>query len=500
MQKRGSLWNYLGVCCATIFSVLVPTLVHASVTISEVMYDPAGSDTNQEWIELYNSGDTSVDIAKWSFSDGSSATKHGLNAPPKNGGVGTTVIPAGGYVIIADDATTFVSAFPSVSPVLDSTMSLPDPKAGVAVTVTLYDADKTLTDSFVYVGGSNADNKGDSVQRSAAGIIPALPTPGVANAQTADTTDTTSTDTQTTTDTGSTTQTQTTIQSAAVSSYVAPPVQTLFADAGADRIEVVGADTEFHGRAYARNQTLVDNVRYSWNFGDGTTAEGETVLHHYSFPGKYAVTLSVAQDKNSGSDRVVVTAEPAHVGFASYPDGSVAITNMAGRELDLSHWLVKSGVRQFMLPSESVLLPGASMRIAQATLGFWSQGDAELAYPNGVRALSAGESSTATTAAEPAPVAEGPVAPVPIVAPAPKATTVHALESAPAQSEPETESLDDVPTTTSAQTAAVGSVFPTGSPWMFAALGLAGLGGAAAYVSRSLKKDEWEIEDIGASV
>ncbi|KQC02930.1 MAG: hypothetical protein APR54_09845 [Candidatus Cloacimonas sp. SDB] len=37
----------------------------ASVVINEVLYDPSGSDSGYEWIELYNNGDETVDLNGW---------------------------------------------------------------------------------------------------------------------------------------------------------------------------------------------------------------------------------------------------------------------------------------------------------------------------------------------------------------------------------------------------------------------------------------------------
>ncbi len=37
-------------------------------------------------------------------------------------------------------------------------------------------------------------------------------------------------------------------------------------------------------------------VRYQWDFGDGQTAEGETVTYAFSKPGRYPVSLSVTDD------------------------------------------------------------------------------------------------------------------------------------------------------------------------------------------------------------
>ncbi len=249
-----------------------------------------------------------------------------------------------------------------------------------------------------------------------------------------------------------------------------------------------------------RAQTIVDQVRYVWNFGDGATAEGETVLHHYDFPGRYAVTLTVAQDRNSGSDRVVVTAEPARLGFVVHGDGSVEIVNVAGRDLDLSRWHIARGFDRFMLPEETYLLTGASLRIAQATLGFKADQVTELRYPNGVRALGAGESSVPTaSSAVPLtlePEEESVPALVPASAPATRRTARPAPAPTPDMPTSEDEPMETLaPTTSPAQAAAAGSVLPLGSPWAWGLSALLGIGAFAGFALKPSRRTEWEIEE-----
>jgi hypothetical protein len=159
---------------------LLPLSAAAQVVISEVAYDPAGSDDGREWIEVRNTGATTVDLSKWSFSDGGS-TKHALSAPPKNGGKGSLAVPAGGFLILADDAPTFEVTYPAVADVADTTMNLKNPSAGSSLSVMLYDERKQLVDTFTYAGGTVAKNSGDTAQRFGNAIAASPPTPGTSN-------------------------------------------------------------------------------------------------------------------------------------------------------------------------------------------------------------------------------------------------------------------------------------------------------------------------------
>lgn len=76
----------------------------AQVIISEIMYNPAGSDTgtgfNKEWIELYNTGAAAVDLTGWAVGD--SQDNNWASPFP----LGTSIAP-GGVLVVTGDATTF---------------------------------------------------------------------------------------------------------------------------------------------------------------------------------------------------------------------------------------------------------------------------------------------------------------------------------------------------------------------------------------------------------
>src|SRR5215212_3114216 len=67
---------YFGLLLIAIFATMVSRL-RSEIIISEIMYDPQGSDVdtsvtpnvNREWAEIYNTGSTSIDISGWQFGD-----------------------------------------------------------------------------------------------------------------------------------------------------------------------------------------------------------------------------------------------------------------------------------------------------------------------------------------------------------------------------------------------------------------------------------------------
>jgi len=76
------------------------------------------------------------------------------------------------------------------------------------------------------------------------------------------------------------------------------------ADAGPDRTVTVGSSVSFDASGSSDN---VGITSYEWEFGDGTTASGQTVSRTYSSTGSDTVTLTVTDDAgNSATDTVTI--------------------------------------------------------------------------------------------------------------------------------------------------------------------------------------------------
>jgi PKD repeat protein len=77
-------------------------------------------------------------------------------------------------------------------------------------------------------------------------------------------------------------------------------------NAGPDQTVAEGTPVNFSGTATmpCRADTIIN---YTWSFGDGTTASGQTATHTYTEDGTYTVTFTVCDEDGCRSDTLVVT-------------------------------------------------------------------------------------------------------------------------------------------------------------------------------------------------
>src|SRR5262245_6868221 len=73
--------------------------IRAEVVISEIMYDPQNADANREWVELFNTGTSAVNIGGWQF--GVPSLNDWGNAVPVN-----TMLNAGQALVLTPSAAT----------------------------------------------------------------------------------------------------------------------------------------------------------------------------------------------------------------------------------------------------------------------------------------------------------------------------------------------------------------------------------------------------------
>lgn len=88
------------------------------ISITEIMFDPEGSDTKREWIEIFNESGDALNLTGWKLFEGGS--NHTLNFVS-----GSPIVESGKYAVIVDDINSFLEDYPAFDGMLiDSSFSL----------------------------------------------------------------------------------------------------------------------------------------------------------------------------------------------------------------------------------------------------------------------------------------------------------------------------------------------------------------------------------------
>jgi len=92
--------------------------------------------------------------------------------------------------------------------------------------------------------------------------------------------------------------------------YPATSNQNPVANAGPDRTILLGELLQFDGSTSQDPDGSI--VSLAWDFGDNTSGTGAVLIHHYSIPGPYTVTLTVTDNLGAmATDSALVTVQSA---------------------------------------------------------------------------------------------------------------------------------------------------------------------------------------------
>lgn len=149
--------------------LLFPTALHAQIIFSEIMYDTLGADNN-EWIEIYNTSKTDVDLKEWKLFENN--TNHSFKVIR-----GTSVLSSETHAIIVNDSKLFLKEYPNVGGALfDSVFSL----SNEGETLELRKGEE-VKEVVTYNSGQGAKGDGHSLQKIDTSFIASVPTPGRIN-------------------------------------------------------------------------------------------------------------------------------------------------------------------------------------------------------------------------------------------------------------------------------------------------------------------------------
>ncbi|MEX0933166.1 MAG: PKD domain-containing protein [Candidatus Paceibacterota bacterium] len=347
-----------------------PAVTFAELTITEIMYDPEGSDTNREWIEVYNAGDDVVIEGgsgnTWRLYEES--TSGALNKRTLNfeTGAPTMTLPHNTYTVIAKNIPAFRQDHPEYDGLLlFSAFSLTNNEGRV---LTIRDSDAIEKSSpLLYVPLPEASGTGASLQLQQGGLwIAGLPTPGEINTTEVFSLHEKDLDEN---DVGD--------DFLELESGWPFTREKLYLDAGENRRVFVDELVTFNGDVRFKNGDKVRGNSPTWAFGDGEGGRGIRMTHAYRHPGVYRAVLRAEHEGRLYQDSFLVhVIEVSDITIGEHSSEFIEITNTSNYEVELSNWTLRSedNVKKlahgtFVLPLSSIIVPFVSLRGQGALYG-----------------------------------------------------------------------------------------------------------------------------------
>ena len=272
-------------------SVVVPrvTAEGSTVVINELMWMGSSASSADEWIELRNVTDQTVDLSNWTLTKKSS----GVEVPMLTIPSGKNILP-GGIVVISNYANTNANSALNVVPdVVTTDVAL----SNSALQIKLYDPTQKLIDVADDGAGNPLAGAFDSAKKVYASMERNL-VPG----------DGTLVSSWHTASSGLGFKTGA-IELGTPGTTNSNGVPT--AHAGSDQSGTVGLELNFDGSDSVDPEG--QPLTYGWNFGDGITGLEATPKHAYAAAGEFTVTLTVSDGLSAAADtvKVKISAAPA---------------------------------------------------------------------------------------------------------------------------------------------------------------------------------------------
>lgn len=332
----------------------------AGVYISEIMYDYEGTDTDYEWVELSNDGGSDVDISGWKFNDGSN---HNLNTPPTNGSTGSLVVPAGGYLILASNASSFNSVYSLSESVIDTVMSMNN----TTETISILDGNSSTIDSVSFSSSDGANGDGNTLQIVSGSWVSGSPTPGDDNS--GSTSEGDDEEESEVSISGLSTEDE-----AELSDFEVLPYKTeiIIPD-----IIMVGDVIDFKAYTTKEDGSVTHSGTFIWNMGDGNlyNLKTDTLQHVFEYPGTYRVNLSYFRKGQSSlpeaQDSIILkVASPTLEVKSISSDGAVTVFNNSSSVLSIDGWSLVSDGFAFYFPFGSNILAKGEITLSRKITKF----------------------------------------------------------------------------------------------------------------------------------
>ncbi len=342
-----------------LFSFLCPQFGQAAVTITEVAWMGEEGASTKEWLELYNDGDQTVSLEGWKIGfikTGQDDETISVGAKSLKGEI------SGGQYLVLKRTDDYTGAM-----------------VDTGATVVMFDAEDNEVDRVV--GGKDwcligGDNKAKTTaQRTSTSWMTAVATPGQANINPDLGPPSQCVPKESGAGGNSGSKTTTTIKPAELVKKIIPNV-TL--PANELSLEIVVSEAAYVGQTITLRReiggmpnTILQSMRYTWNFGDGfAVLDGlEKVTHTFTEPGKYIVTLRAKYADYEAAARHEILVLPVKLSWQLQVDGRLTIFNDTAYEVDISNYQIVTPRKVFTFPRDTIMTAHGSITLPAVILG-----------------------------------------------------------------------------------------------------------------------------------
>lgn len=156
-------------CFIILMVLFIAPVANGALTINEIMYAPSSEfgGTYNEWVEIYNSGNTEVNLSGWVFMELS-----------KNHSFSGSIGPSK-YIILSRMPENFTQYYSTSSKIIETKFMLNDDGEELA----LKNADGIIVDSIAYTPVGNASKKGKTLERNGSDWLESAALGGTPGAQ-----------------------------------------------------------------------------------------------------------------------------------------------------------------------------------------------------------------------------------------------------------------------------------------------------------------------------
>lgn len=291
--------------------------------ITEIMYNPDGTDSKREWIEVYNDQDQSVDLASYVLLENN--VNHGITHFK-----GLTEIPPGSYAVIAGNAEQFVSEFSGTTNVYDSVFTLNNTGENISI----LDEDGETSTSVTYQSSWGGEDDGNSLNLVSGNWVARKPSPGLPP----------TTDRYEENDDATNRLIHRELKPISDRNKNTSDLQVVIPDFA---IAEQKFDLSFSNKKFRKCQ---------WDFGNGITVNKCDTSYNYSLPGTYTIKLVVSYRSDilyEVSQPIMIESPRIELSSGIYKGSRyLKVTNKNSTKLDLSNWQATLGSNRYVFPDQ----------------------------------------------------------------------------------------------------------------------------------------------------